>query len=143
MRRCQTAEVAPVSGRSEVSPLHGWILDVAHKDAPIAVKAMLLDVADQAVMDAVVDVKGHGINEEATALVVQRLVRQRQNDLCHAPDHFAVKDVRYSQHRGLDVADVEPYWEADVVADEQDVFVTVDVNRLIGCCSKGKLSVVR
>ena len=58
-----------------------------------------------------------------------------QNDL-------AVKDVMKSQQRSLDVADVEPDWEADVVADEQDVFVAIDVSGLIGCCRKSKLSVV-
>ena len=57
-------------------------------------------------------------------------------------DDAAVKDVMKSQQRGFDVTDVEPDWEADVVADEQDVFVAVDVNGLIGSCRKRKLSVV-
>ena len=35
-----------------------------------------------------------------------------------------------------------PDWEADVVADEQDVFVAVDVDRLVGSCRKRKLCVV-
>ena len=35
------------------------------------------------------------------------------------------------------------HWEADVVADKQDVFVTIDVNRLTGRCRKDKLCVVR
>ena len=41
------------------------------------------------------------------------------------------------------VTDVEALWEADVVADQQDVFVAVDVDRLIGRCRKNKLRVVR
>ena len=40
----------------------------------------------------------------------------------------AVKDVVESQQRCFDVTGVEPDWETDVVADEQDVFVSVDVN---------------
>ena len=55
----------------------------------------------------------------------------------------AVKDVVKAQQRCFDVTDVEPDWEADVVADEQDVFVSVDVNGLIGSCRKRKLSVMR
>ena len=39
----------------------------------------------------------------------------------------AVKDVVKAQQRCFDVTDVEPDWEADAVADEQDVFVSVDV----------------
>ena len=58
-------------------------------------------------------------------------------------DNAAVKDVVKAQQRCFDVKDVEPDWEADVVADEQDVFVSIDVNGLIGSCRKRKLSVVR
>ena len=57
-------------------------------------------------------------------------------------DDSAVKDVMRSQQWSLDVADVEPDWKADVVADEQDVFVAIDVNRLVGSCRKSKLCVV-
>ena len=42
----------------------------------------------------------------------------------------------------FDIADVEVDWQADVVADEQDVFVAIDVYRLVGGCRKSKLSVV-
>ena len=42
-------------------------------------------------------------------------------------DDFTVKDVVKSQQWSIDVADVEPDWEADVVAHEQYVFVAVDV----------------
>ena len=41
----------------------------------------------------------------------------------------------------LDVADVQPNWEADVVAHKQDVFVAIDVCGLIGCCREGELCV--
>ena len=51
-------------------------------------------------------------------------------------DDFAVKDVMKPQHRSFGVTDVEPNWETDVVAHEQDVFVAIDVNRLIGCWRK-------
>ena len=54
-------------------------------------------------------------------------------------DDSAVEDVVKSQQWSLDVADAEPDWEANVVADEQDVFVAIDVDRLIGSCGKGKL----
>ena len=56
-------------------------------------------------------------------------------------DDPAVKDVMKSQQWSLDVADVEPDWRADVVADEQDVLVAIDVDRMIGSCGKGKLCV--
>ena len=48
----------------------------------------------------------------------------------------AVEDVVKSQQWSLDVADVEPDWEADVVADEQDVFIAIDVDRLMGSCGR-------
>ena len=57
-------------------------------------------------------------------------------------DDDAVKDVMKSQQQSFDVTYVEPNWEADVVADEQDVFVPVDVNGLVGSCRKRKLRVV-
>ena len=57
-------------------------------------------------------------------------------------DDSAVEDVMKSQQRGFDVTDVEADWEADVVADEQDVLVSIDVYRLVGSCGQGKLSVV-
>ena len=57
-------------------------------------------------------------------------------------DDAAVKDVMKSHQRGFDVAYVEANREPDVVADEQDVFVAIDVDRLIGCCGKRKLSVM-
>ena len=57
-------------------------------------------------------------------------------------ENLAVKDVVKSQQWSLDVADVEPDWQADVVAHEQDFFVAVDAYGLIGCCRKSKLSVV-
>ena len=53
------------------------------------------------------------------------------------------KMSRSPNNGAFDVADVELYWEAAVVADEQDVFVAIDVYRLIGDCRKGKLGVVR
>ena len=47
-----------------------------------------------------------------------------------------------TQQWSFDVADVEPHWEADVVAYKQDVFEARDVDRLIGRCRKNKLRVV-
>ena len=57
-------------------------------------------------------------------------------------DDSAVEDVVKSQQWSLGVTDVEPDWEADIVAGEQDVFVAIDVDRLVGSCRKGKLCVV-
>ena len=57
-------------------------------------------------------------------------------------DDLVVKDVVKSQQWRLDVTDVEPYCEADVVANEQDVFVAIDAYGLVGCCRKSKLSVM-
>ena len=56
-------------------------------------------------------------------------------------DNLVVKDFVKPQQWSLDVADVEPDWETDVVANEQDVFVAIDVDRLIGSCGKRKLCV--
>ena len=57
-------------------------------------------------------------------------------------DDATVKDVTKSQQRCFDVANVEANGKPDVVADEQDVFVAVDVYGLVGCCRKRKLSVM-
>ena len=58
--RYQTVEVTVVSGNFG-------------EDAPIAVKSMLLDVADPAVMEAVIDVKHLVVDEEVAAMAVQTL----------------------------------------------------------------------
>ena len=99
------------------------------------------------VIYSMIDVKGHSVDEEVAAMMIQRftlsLMFSRGVVLAvDVHDDAAVKDVVRSQQRGFDVADVEADWEADVVADEQDVFVTIDVNGMVGSCRKGKLSVV-
>ena len=119
----------------------------AHEDVLVIVEAMLLDVLNPTVMYSMIDVKGHGVDEEVAARVEKRftlsLMFNRGVVLAiDVHDDAAVKDVVKSQQWGFDVADVEPNREADVVANEQDVFVTVDVNGLVGSCRKRKLSVV-
>ena len=108
----------------------------------LAVEPMLLYVVSPMLTYLVVDVKRHRINEEVASMMIQRFCLNMMFD-CRAlfafdvQDDFAVKDVVRSQQWSFDVADVEPNWEADVVAHEQDVFVAIDVDRLIGCCRKG------
>ena len=122
-------------------------IDVIHQDASIAVEAMLLNVVNPMLMYLVIDVESHSINEEVTPIAVQRFTLSLMFDgrvvlAIDVQDHSAVEDVVKSQKWSLDVADVEPGWEADVVADEQDVFVAMDVDRLVGSCRKGNLGVV-
>ena len=113
---------------------------------PLPVKPMLLYVANPMLMYLVVDVKSHHINEEMASMMIQRfcLIVNFDAFAIVVQDDFAVKDVTKSQQWSVDVTDVdsEPNWEADVVAHEQDVFVAIDVDRLIGRCRKSKLCVV-
>ena len=108
---------------------------------------MLLNVMNSMLMYLVVDVESHSIVEEVASMMIKRLCltmmfNRRTVLAVDVQDDLAVKDVVESQQWRFDVADVEPGREADVVANEQDVFVAVDVYGLVGCCRKSKLSVV-
>ena len=113
-------------------------LDVIHQDA-LPVKTTLLDVVNPMLMYLVVDVESHSIDEEVAPMM---MFDGRAVLAIDVQDDSAVKDVEKSQQWSLDFADVETDWEADVVADEQGVFVAIDVSGLIGSCRKSKLSVV-
>ena len=91
------------------------------EDVLITIEAILLDVLNPTVMYSMIDVESHSIDEEVAAMMVKRftlsLMFNRGVVLAvDVHDDAAVKDVVNSQQRGFDVADVEPNWEADVVA---------------------------
>ena len=84
---------------------------------------MLLNVVNPMLMYFVVDVERHRIDEDVAPMMIQRLSLTMMLDggtvlAMDAQDDFAVKDVLKSQQWSLDVTDVEPDWEADVVAQE-------------------------
>ena len=47
---------------------------VVHQDVLVAVETMLLNVLNPMVMYSVIDVESHSIDEEVTAVVVQRFI---------------------------------------------------------------------
>ena len=128
VHRFQTVEVRQVSVEFEVVLLTNRVFDVTHQDAPLAVKAMLVNVANPLFMYLVVNAERHRIDEEVASVMIQwfcltMMFNCRAVFAIDVQDDFAVKDVVKSQQWSFDVADVELNGEADVVAHEQDVFV--------------------
>ena len=142
------AEVRPVSVDFEVFRFSNRTFYVVHQDPPIAVESALLNVANAMLMYLVVDFESHSIDEEVAPMMMQRFCLTMMFDgrvvlAVDVQDDFVVKDVLKSQQWSSDVKDVEPRWEADVVAHKQDVSVTIDVNRLVGSSAVGRASRVQ
>ena len=83
------------------------------EDVLLVVEAMLLDVLNAMVMYSMIDVEGHGIDDEVATMVVKRFTLSLMFNwgVVLAVDvhgDAAVKDVVKSQQRGFDVACVEP-----------------------------------
>ena len=87
--------------------------DVIHQDAPLAVKAMLMDVVNPMLLYLVVEAERHRINEEVASMMIQKfcltkMFNCKANLDVDAQDDFAVIDVVKSQQWSFDVTDVEP-----------------------------------